>query len=502
MKEIERISDENGVSYSRLMDNAGFQLAEKIMEIAGINGRNIFFLCGNGNNAGDCFVAAWHLIENGFNISSGLLCGNPKSELAVKNYNIISEKIKFYSNPEDIKKQIDSADIICDGVFGTGFHGDLNDDIKEIFEYTNNRTDKIKIAVDVPSGGNCLTGKISDGILKADYTVTFAFAKFGMMQYPLHDYCGEILTVPIGVTEDTVKKAVDMPAFIADNEFISERLLPRPNNCHKGNFGRLVNVSGSTKMSGACMMSGKAALRCGVGILVTASAEKSADRTAICIPEGMTIPLKADNDGFILFEQNYQTIMHELEKADALLIGCGLGVTEDTVKLTEKLIENADCPVIIDADGLNCIADRIEIIKRARHMPILTPHPAEMARLMHCTTAEIQADRYNHAVLFAKKYNCITVLKGAGTVIASPDRVFVNINGNSGMSRGGSGDVLAGMTASFYAQGFSALDSAVMAVHLHASAGDAARKTFSECAMLPTDMINLLGEVFKSDYGL
>lgn len=502
MKEIERISDKNGVSYSQLMDNAGFQLAEKIKDISENHGKKIFFLCGNGNNAGDCFVAIWHLMEYGFNISAGLLCGNPKSELAIKNYNIISEKIKFYTGSDDIKKQIDNADIICDGVFGTGFHGDLDGGVKEIFRYANEKNDKIRIAVDVPSGGNCLTGAVSDGIFNAHFTITFAFAKFGMMQYPLHDYCGEIIEVNIGVEEDVVRQAVDIPVYVTDNQFISERLKPRKNNCHKGNFGRLLNICGSTRMSGACMMAGKSALRCGVGILVTASSEKCTDRIALYIPEGMTIPLKSDNDGFILCDENYDMIIGEISKSSAVLIGCGLGVTDNTKMLVRKIIENADCPIIIDADGINCIADCIEIIKRAKHMPVLTPHPAEMARMMHCTTAQVQADRYNSAVSFAKEYNCIVALKGAGTVIASPDTVYVNMTGNSGMSRGGSGDVLAGMTASFYAQGFNALDSAVMAVYLHGMAGDMARDKFSECAMLPTDMIDLLGDVFKNLFGL
>jgi len=202
-------------------------------------------------------------------------------------------------------------------------------------------------------------------------------------------------------------------------------------------------------MSGACMMAGKAALKCGAGILITASPEKSADRTALYLPEGMTLPLESDKNGFALYDENIDVIKQYLEKSSAVLIGCGLGVTPDTVKLVCDIVKNAPCPVIIDADGINCIADRIEILKEAKYMPVLTPHPAEMARLMHCCLNDIQNDRFNAAVSFAKKYNAAVALKGAGTVVASPECVFVNNTGNPGMSRGGSGDVLAGMTASF-----------------------------------------------------
>lgn len=491
MRSAEKISDMNGVSYSCLMDNAGLQLADIIKSNAGSK-RKISFLCGKGNNAGDCFVAAKHLKEYGFDISIILLCGQPQSELAVKNFNIIKNSVYVSENPDTIK----NSEIIADGVFGTGFKGQLDDSLKNIFE--NIPDSALKIAVDVPSGGNSLSGNVSDGTFMADITVTFGLPKFGMYQYPLNDFCGRIITADIGFTENVIEKAADIPIYLTSSELIHSNILPRKNNSHKGNFGKLLSICGSTRMSGACMMAGKAALRCGAGILITASPEKSADRMALYLPEGMTLPLKADNDGFALYDENISVINQYLEKSSAVLIGCGLGVTPDTVKLVCDIIKNAPCPVIIDADGINCIADRIEILKEAKYMPVLTPHPAEMARLMHCSVNDIQNDRFNAAVSFAGKYNAAVALKGAGTVIASPDCVFVNNTGNPGMSRGGSGDVLAGMTASFRCQGFDELTSAAMAVYLHGKAGDAAKKKFSESAMLPTDIINAFSDVFKN----
>lgn len=491
MRSAEKISDMNGVSYSQLMDNAGLKLADIIKSNANSK-RKITFLCGKGNNAGDCFVAAKHLKKDGFDISIVLLCGQPQSELAVKNFNIIKDSVYVSENPDIVR----NSDIVADGVFGTGFKGKLDESIKNIFE--NIPDSALKIAVDVPSGGNSLSGAVSDGTFKADITVTFGLPKFGMYQYPLNDFCGRIITADIGFTENVIENAADIPIYRTSSELVHSNILPRKNNSHKGNFGKLLSICGSTRMSGACMMAGKAALKCGAGILITASPEKSADRTALYLPEGMTLPLESDKNGFALYDENIDVIKQYLEKSSAVLIGCGLGVTPDTVKLVCDIIKNAPCPVIIDADGINCIADRIEILKEAKYMPVLTPHPAEMARLMHCCVNDIQNDRFNAAVSFAKEYNAAVALKGAGTVIASPECVFVNNTGNPGMSRGGSGDVLAGMTASFRCQSFDAVTSAAMAVYIHGKAGDIAREKFSECAMLPTDIINSLADVFKN----
>lgn len=491
MRSAEKISDMNGVSYSQLMDNAGLKLADIIKSNARSR-RKITFLCGKGNNAGDCFVAAKHLKKDGFDISIVLLCGQPQSELAVKNFNIIKDSVYVSENPDAVR----NSDIVADGVFGTGFKGKLDDSMKNIFE--NIPDSALKIAVDVPSGGNSLSGAVSDGTFKADITVTFGLPKFGMYQYPLNDFCGRIITADIGFTENVIENAADIPIYRTSSELVHSNILPRKNNSHKGNFGKLLSICGSTRMSGACMMAGKAALKCGAGILITASPEKSADRTALYLPEGMTLPLESDKDGFALYDENICVIKQYLEKSSAVLIGCGLGVTPDTVELVCDIVKNAPCPVIIDADGINCIADRIEILKEAKYMPVLTPHPAEMARLMQCCVNDIQNDRFNAAVSFAKKYNAAVALKGAGTVIASPECVFVNNTGNPGMSRGGSGDVLAGMTASFRCQGFDAVTSAAMAVYIHGKAGDIAREKFSECAMLPTDIISSLSDVFKN----
>ncbi len=503
MRKIECVSDELGNTYSDLMESAGFSLAEIIKKYG--QGKKILFLCGNGNNAGDCFAAIRYLFETDFEMSVALLCGNPKSILAVQNYEKIKDKVLVTDNYNEIISLVENADIICDGVFGTGFHGGLSDSIKKIFSYTDG---KYKIAVDVASGGDCLNGNVSEGTFKADVTLTFGLLKTGMTQYPLKEFCGKIIVADIGITDESIFKALQFPAIseeftkpcsihLTDDSFIKSNFSKRKADCHKGNFGKLLTVCGSNPMSGACVMAGKSALRCGVGTLTTASTEKCTDRIAFNIPESMTVSLDCDENGFLLCEENLELLIQKSAECSAMLIGCGLGVTNDTRKLVYRLVKNAECPLIIDADGINCISNCIEIIKEAKCTPILTPHPKEFSRLINCDVKEVQSNRVSLALKFAVEYNCAVILKGAGTIIATPETLYINNTGNSGMSKGGSGDVLAGMVSSFVAQGYSPLVSAVSAVYFHGLSGDLSAEKFSQTAMLPTDMIDTLGEVFK-----
>jgi NAD(P)H-hydrate epimerase len=186
-------------------------------------------------------------------------------------------------------------------------------------------------------------------------------------------------------------------------------------------------------------------------------------------------------------------------RAGALLIGCGLGVTDETRKLVRTLIQESECPVILDADGINCISNHPEITDKAQAGIILTPHPGEMGRLLSVTAADIQADRLGKCLEFTEKYkNAVLVLKGAGTLIAQNDTVYVNTTGNPGMSTGGSGDVLAGITASFAAQGIPLLESAVLGAYIHGKAGDSAAEKYSMHSMLPTDIISELPQIFRA----
>ena len=488
MKYLEKRSDSESFSYGELMENAGRALADVIRGLG--TEKSIVFLCGSGNNAGDCFVAARHLLAYGWRVTLAMLCGEPKTEISRAAFSKV-KGAEIISDNREIINAVKSAPITADGVFGTGVHGELPKNIAEVFSCIGG----LKLAVDVPSGGNCLTGQISDGVIDADLTVTFAYEKFGMEQYPLRAKCDRIIIVDIGISKNYMNE-LDTPIVLTDDNLVKSFIKRRKPDSHKGNFGKLLCVTGSLKMPGAGIMAAKAALRCGCGLLVSACCNENIPTLCSHMCESMFEPMITDSNGFYTSE-NYERLMMHAETSSALLIGCGIGVTEETKKLVRLLLKNVSCPIILDADGINCIGSSIDIIREAKPEVIVTPHPAEMARLSGVNTADVQRDRLGISLDYSRKSGAVTVLKGAGTVIAAGSRAYVNPTGNPGMSRGGSGDVLSGMTASFVAQGISPEYSAVLAAYFHGKAGDKAAERLSCQAMLPTDMIDMLPEVFK-----
>ncbi len=491
MKALERESDEKGVSYLKLMEKAGEMLAGYIMKFNSGWDSGVLFLCGTGNNAGDCFVAAGILAQKNIKSEVALVCGKPRTLLAEQTLAGLSGIVPVIEDMAQIHEAVRKTSCIVDGVFGTGFHGELSDDISVLFGINKKA---LKIAVDVPSGGNAATGEASDGCFKANYTVTFGYKKFGMTQYPLKNLCGEIVVADIGIPDECVIPGVQINEL--DDFSLAENLRKRVPDSHKGTYGTLMCVTGSAGMPGASLLSGEAALRCGCGLVKMCSVAENISPAASRLPEAVYVKMKADNDGFYKYE-NLEKILEISQNSDAVLIGCGLGVTAETKKLVKELICNINCPIILDADGINCICDCIDILREANSGIILTPHPAEMARLTGNTVRHIQSDRLSTCTEFTSQFeNAVLVLKGAGTVIAGPNKICVNNTGNAGMSCGGSGDVLSGMIASFVSQGIEQFTSAVLGVNIHGKAGDIAAKKYSMHYMLPSDMICELPGIF------
>ena len=269
----------------------------------------------------------------------------------------------------------------------------------------------------------------------------------------------------------------------------------RPDDAHKGMMGTLLSVCGSYGMAGAGLLSCRAALRSGVGLVKWALPNSLYPIAAASVPESVFLPLKESVDGRISAD-NADFLLSQ--SADALLLGCGLSLCGETKELVQRLVTRSEKPMVLDADALNALADDPGLLKYAKAPVIITPHPAEMGRLLGCSAAEVNLDRAKTARGFAARYNAVTVLKGAGTVIAAPDgRTLINRTGNSGMATGGSGDVLAGICASFLAQGKKPFDCAAAAVYVHGLAGDLAAERLGKISMLPSDIINELPNAFK-----
>ncbi len=265
---------------------------------------------------------------------------------------------------------------------------------------------------------------------------------------------------------------------------------PRPKDSHKGTFGTALLVCGSFGMAGAAMLSGGAALRSGVGKLQMAVHKSIYGICANALTEAVFLPYGS---------RFKKTVLRHIKSADSILFGCGAGVKKSTLNGLRLIIKNANCPIVIDADGINLLSHSIDILKQAKTPIILTPHPAEMSRLCGKSVAEINNNRLQTAADFAAKHGVYLVLKGNQTVVAAPDgKLFVNSTGNAGMATGGSGDVLAGIMAGLLAYNTDVLGAIQAAVYIHGTAGDSAAKKLSQTAMLPSDVIKELPCVFKT----
>ena len=548
MSRLEERSEKLGVSKRQLMENAGGRLAELIEGYCRNEAKlvpedcSVVFLAGTGNNGGDCFAAADILVYKGYKITVIHIGGLPKTPLAQEMLSRLPrERITFIEgfrsgnveaaieaaeldymtiqprssdssddkkehNPLDdillaeknrmglIKGAIVGAQVLVDGVFGTGFHGQLDKDTMGIFGIGSGA---YRIAVDVPSGGNSSSGTAAVGIFKADETITFGFIKSGMSQFPMKKYCGKVTVADIGIPEEALKILEgERKYYRIERNFLASYPPKRARDAHKGDFGTVLVIAGSSSMRGAAAFAALGALRSGAGLVRLASVEKCIDTVSVLAPEATYIELDCDDYGYMLYDSSREVIEEAMKKADAVVIGCGMGVTPDTIELTKFVAQNAPCPVIIDADGINCIAKDIDILMKKRTDIIITPHMGEMARLLSCDTEMIAENRLIAAEKYAEQYGITVVLKGAGTVVADSHSTAANHTGNAGMSVGGSGDVLAGMIGAAVAQGCGVFDGACAGVYMHGLAGDTAAQKLGMEAMLPRDIIGNISDAF------
>ncbi len=491
MTQIETEANRIGCTYDKMMQKAGEGLYGFLRDFAMRNQlTDILFLCGSGNNAGDCFIAA-EMLSQQFHVTVCMVNGVVKTRLAYVKYKAM-HNVRIITDYNAVVDAVKNATLVVDGVFGIGFHGTLTPQIQQLFRLAE---EKLCVAADIPSGGNGLTGEATEGTLRCDFTVTFGAGKYGMTQQPLQEYCGDIILVDIGIPEQ-VYNIMEYDMFMLAQRDIRKYLPPRPNNSHKGDYGRLLCVAGSGMMPGAAILCATAALRCGVGTLCLASVPEACRMLVSNSPEAMILPLTPSTDGY-LSTASLPAILDYAKSCSAVVIGCGLGRTASVKALVRGLIEQLECPIILDADGLNAIDDCIDILQKAKSSVILTPHTGELSRLLNVPTEQARIHRLDSARSLAQRYDITVVHKGPGTVVATKDHAFINTTGNSGMSKGGSGDVLAGTLGSFVAQGIAPEQAACAAVFLHGLAGDIAAQTLSKRAMLPQDLIRQYPVIFS-----
>ncbi len=500
MQRVEISANEIGLEPLRLMENAGSAAARVIREQYAMAGTSVAVLCGSGNNGGDGFVIARKLLEQNAKVSIILPGDMPHSSHSMKMAERLRElPIPVYHwqrDPNAIIAVLQSAQLVVDAVFGIGFKKILPDGMRGLFRWINDRRLPV-IAIDIPSGMHADEGRCDPDTLRAIHTITFTAMKPALAMAQNAPICGKLHVVDIGIPTNLWQAYAFTPTTI-EKRMVQACFVPRPADSHKGSFGNALAFCGSYGMAGAATLAVKGALRCGAGRVTAAIPQSIYPMVTVAQPEAVCLPLPENAKGQATLSAR-SVLREALPKASSLLIGCGLGQSQDTAALVADLLDLAECPVVLDADGINAMATHIDGWKADKAPIILTPHPGEMARLCHTTVEKVEADRVGIARKLATEKGVWVVLKGHHTVIASPDReVLVNNTGNPGMATAGSGDVLAGMIASFAAQGMSPLQAAMCGVYLHGLAGDAAASRLSQRGMLPSDLVNELPSLLLS----
>lgn len=464
-----------------LMELAGKKSAELAKLMWQSQKGPVLVFCGRGNNGGDGLVIARYLSLWEMPFTVFMVEGQQKKPSEKRTESLINKEalerlganIKTVTaDTAKLKEQLTDASLIVDALLGTGLDRPL-EGIYENLVNLINESGKQVLSIDIPSGINSDTGQIMGVAIKATQTVTFGYLKAGLLLFPGAEYVGSLKLVDIGLPEAPNASS----RHLTTAEYVRNLLPKRPANSHKGTFGTVLSIAGSLSYRGAATLSSLTALRTGAGLSILATPKS-------IIPELNTLEIiykgLAETKSASIASTALSELAEEINKAHALIVGPGLSMDTDTVQFVHKLLPTINKPCIIDADGLNAIAENTSIFPRNKEF-VLTPHPKEFSRLTGMSVEDIQANRIESALKGARQFDCVIVLKGAHTIIANKDgRLFVNPTGNAGMATAGSGDVLSGIIGGLLAQGLNTFDAAVVGTYIHGLAGDIASQTIGE----------------------
>ncbi|MCZ6679994.1 MAG: NAD(P)H-hydrate dehydratase [Candidatus Poribacteria bacterium] len=504
MRQIDQHTIEDiGIAGVVLMENAGSAVVRAIRRRFP-DCQHVGVVVGKGNNGGDGLVIARQLALTGQSVQVFLVSppdrftGDALTNLQIaQNLNLPIVQILSESDLERLKSQIVSCDLIIDAIFGTGLRGAVRGYIGDVIECLNDTTCPI-VAVDLPSGLEADTGMAEGACIQSTYTVTMGLPKRGLLIHPGAALTGQLEVAEIGFPPSVID-AQDIQVNWTQPADAARWLPPRYTYSHKGTYGRVFVVAGSTGMTGAAALASEAALRVGAG-LVTLGTPKSLNAILeIKLTEVTTLPLPETAEGSLALDAK-SGILEFIERTSSILaIGPGLSQHPETVELIHSFLRENDCPMVIDADGLNALSQSKELLPSLPPQTVLTPHPGEMTRLIGGTTAEVERDRIGVAQRFAQEYGVMLVLKGAPTVIAGGNgEVWINSTGNPGMATGGMGDVLTGMIAGLMAQEMPSYEAAVLGVYLHGLAGDIAAESVGQHGLMAGDVLDAVPEAIET----
>ena len=501
MKQIEQNAMSETMDMHQLMENAGCAAAKEILGCCDVKGRCITIFSGRGNNGGDGFVVARKLYEAGGKVAVVLTDGTPRTEQAQQMCAMLEplpvEIMEYGDDMQRLAELLARTEILVDALYGTGFHGELDEKHRDICRLMNG-VEVQTFALDIPSGVNADTGAADPFAVRADITIVFDSDKPATAMPGAEDFCGKVVLADIGIPAQA-HEGIEPYYHLVDGDFVFEALPARRRRSHKGDYGRLLNIAGSQRYMGAAVLSTLAAMRSGAGY-VTLASTKEVCRTALpLLMEAVMLPLKQTPEGAISYEA-MDAIWENAQKASAILIGNGLGTGMDACRIVYELVKQAKCPLVIDADGINVLARSIDILKQAQAPVILTPHLMELSRLTTLPVEQIRQDLLTVGLRFAEEYGVTVVLKDAYTLTVTPQgRVYINTTGNAGLAKAGSGDVLAGVIGALAAQGRQPEIAAACGVYLHGLAGDYAAGELSQYAMLARDTVEYLPRVFAEN---
>ncbi|MDD2732763.1 MAG: NAD(P)H-hydrate dehydratase [Desulfuromonadaceae bacterium] len=493
MQEIDRQAITGyGIPGLLLMENAGRRCVEEIVAEFGASGRCVV-MAGKGNNGGDGYVIARLLGAKGWSVTVVILADREQiSGDAATNLEMLPGSVINYCTGEGRlsarhRDDLLQADVIVDALLGTGLQSSISGLYREAVELINT-SGRPTVAVDIPSGIHGTTGLVLGCAVRAHSTVTFAFAKLGHVLYPGVEYTGRLVVADIGIPVTLMETASGYDFL--NEETVRPMLRSRDRHAHKGHFGHCLIIAGSVGKTGAAALSANSAVRAGSGLVTLAVAESIHSILEMKTTEVMTFPLPDAGNGY-LAGSAAADIKKLLVGKDAIAIGPGIDRHPGTSALVQHLVETVDLPLVIDADGLNALAEDITVLHRKNSKQvILTPHPGEMSRLVGTSIADVEAARISVAEEFARNYDVFVVLKGARTIIASPTgETAINGSGNPGMASGGMGDVLTGIIVSLLGQGYSAWDACRLGVFLHGYAADTVATEKGEIGLNATDVI-------------
>ncbi|MBU4537647.1 MAG: NAD(P)H-hydrate dehydratase [Bacteroidetes bacterium] len=451
------------------------------------NDKEAFYIfCGNGNNGGGGLALARTLYQNGFDITVFVNENENFSKDALSNLNKIKQisGIAIFDFADASQFNFKENAIIVDALFGAGLNRRINKKEQDLINFLS-KVRLHKVSIDMPSGLSADHLMTENAVIfKADETLSLQFWKKTFLHPETGPYCGKVHILNIGLSKEFIAKE-QTDDFVVDDQLIQDIYKSRNEFSHKGNFGKTTIIAGSFGKMGAAVLATKAALRSGSGITFTLAPKCGYEILQTACPEAM----------YLFGGQNYNVHL-DVDGDSAVGIGPGLGSNTETELMFMEFLKTYDMPLVLDADGLNIIAKHTQFLKQIPAKSIITPHPKEFERLFGKTENSFQM--LDLARKKAKELDIYIVLKGHHTQIITPEsKVFYNITGNSGMAKGGSGDALLGIITSLLAQNYSSEQAAVFGVWLHGKAGDFAAEKHSKEAMLPSDLIDEIGNVFK-----